>query len=130
MEPESVLLVMQIVALTCLSVLCVFLISLLSRLRTFLAGVEKDLKEISSKAIPVFENLEIITEKIKSVTENIDEQVVMVKHSITSMKEIADNILNFERRIQERIEEPVMDTVTMFVAAFKGVRAFVDRLRG
>ena len=127
---EAILLVMQIVALACLSALSVYLITLLVRVRTFLGGVEKDLKELSSKAIPVFENLEIITEKIKAVTESIDEQVDMVKHSIRSIKEIADNIVNFERRVQDRIEEPVLETISVFAAIFKGVRTFVDRLRG
>ena len=127
---DSILVAVQIFALVCLSVLCIFLISLLARLKTFLTGVERDLKEISTKAIPVFENLEIITEKVKSVTESIDSQVELVRHSINSIKEITDNIANFERRVQERIEEPVLETVSILAAFFKGIRAFVDRMRG
>jgi uncharacterized protein YoxC len=126
---ESFLVVMQIIALGCLSVLSVYLITVLVRVRTILTGVEKDLKELSAHAIPVFENLEVITEKIKNITESIDDQVEMVKHSISSIKEIADNIVNFERRVQDRIEEPLLETVSVFAAVFKGVRTFVDRLR-
>ena len=127
---ESLILVLQIVALLCLSALSVYLIVVLVKVRSILADVEKDFKELSAKAIPVFENLEIITEKIKIVTESIDEQVETVKQSINAVKEVADNIVNFERRVQERIEEPVYDTISIIVSAFKGVRAFVDRLRG
>ena len=127
---DSILVVVQIFALVCLSVLCIFLISLLARFKTFLTGVEKDLKEISAKAIPVFENLEIITEKVKSVTESIDSQVELVRHSINSIKEITDNIANFERRVQARIEEPVLETVSILAAFLKGIRTFVDRMRG
>lgn len=124
------LVVMEIIALGCLSVLCIYMVMVLVRVRSILTVIEKDIKELTSKAIPVFENLEVITEKVKSVTESIDDQVEMVKHSIASIKEVADNIVSFERRIQERIEEPVMETVSVFAALFKGVRTFVDRIRG
>ena len=127
MEP---LVVMEIIALGCLSVLCIYLITVIIRVRSILEVVEKDIKELTSKAIPVFENLEVITEKVRNVTESIDEQVEMVKHSIASIKEVADNIVSFERRVQERIKEPVMETVSVFAALFKGVRTFVDRIRG
>ncbi len=126
----DLLVIMEIVALGCLSVLCIYLITVLVRVRSILTVVEKDIKELTSKAIPVFENLEIITEKVKSVTESIDDQIQMVKHSIASIKEVADNIVSFERRVQERIEEPVLETVSVFASLFKGVRTFVERIRG
>lgn len=126
---ELILVIMQIVALVCLSVLSVYLITVLVRVRGILTEVERDFKELSAKAIPVFENLEVITEKVRNVSQSIDAQVDMVRDSIQSIKDIADSILDFERRVQERIEEPVLDTVSVFAGFFKGVRAFVDRLR-
>jgi uncharacterized protein YoxC len=105
------------------------MILVLVRVRSLLTNVERDVKELSSKAIPVFENLEVITEKVKNVTETIDEQVQAVKDSINAVKEVADSIVSFERRVQERIEEPVLDTVSVFVSIVKGVRTFFDRLR-
>lgn len=126
---ESLLIIVQIIALLCLSALSVYLIVVLVRVREVLTGVEKDVKDLSAKAIPVFANLEVITEKIKNVTSNIDEQVETVKYSIGSMKEIADNVVEFERRIQERIEEPVLEAVSFLAAAVKGVRTFIERVR-
>lgn len=127
---ESLLIIMQIVALVCLSALSAYLIVVLVRVREILTSVEKDVKELSSKAIPVFENLEVITEKVKNVSQSIDEQVEAVKHSVTSMREIADNVLEFERRIQNRIEEPVLETVSFLAALIKGFRTFMERVRG
>ena len=125
---EQFLIVMQILALGCISALSIYLIAVLVRVRSFLSVLEKDFKELTSKAIPVFENLEIITSKIKQITESIDEDVSMVKHSIRSFKTIVDTIVDFERRVQERIESPVMETVGVFSAVLKGVRTFVERL--
>lgn len=126
---ESTLIIVQIVALLCLSALSVYLIVVLVRVREILSSVESDVKELSSKAIPVFANLEVITDKVKNVTMNIDEQVEGVRESIQSMKEIADNMVTFERRIQERVEEPVLEAVSFLAAAVKGVRTFIERVR-
>ncbi len=126
---ETVLIIMQIVALACLSALSAYLIVVLVRVREILTSVDKDVKELSSRAIPVFENLEVITDKVKNVTQSVDEQVEAVRHSISSMKEVADNVVEFERRIQERIEEPVLETVSFLAALVKGVRTFLERVR-
>jgi uncharacterized protein YoxC len=129
MDWNVVLTLMGIIALTAVSVLCVYLITLIVRVRSILTIVEQDIRELSARAIPVLENLEVITDKVKSVTESIDEQVDIVKQSLGSIKEVAENILSFERRIQERIEEPMLETVGTVAAVIKGVRTFVARLR-
>ena len=129
MDWQLLLVIVEIVALAALTVLCVYLVTVLIRVRTILTIIEHDVKELSAKAIPVFENLEIITDKVKNVTESIDEQVEIVRQSISSFKQISENILDFEKRVQERVEEPVMEAVGTFAAVFKGVRAFFAQLR-
>jgi hypothetical protein len=66
---------------------------------------------------------------VKSITENVDDQVIVVRESIGSLREVAENIVELERRVQERIEGPILDTVALIAALFKGVRTFVDRVR-
>ena len=121
--------IMAILALLCLSAVCVYLIVVLVRLKDVLSGMEKDLKEITSRVLPVLENMEFITARVKSITENIDDQVMMVRESIGSVREIADNIVAIERKMQERIEGPILDSVAFVAALFKGVRTFFDRVR-
>jgi uncharacterized protein YoxC len=129
MDWQLVLVIVEIIALIALSVLCVYLISVILRIRSILTVVEQDVRELTSKALPVFENLEVITDKVKNITESIDEQVEVVRNSINSIREVADNVVDFERRVQERLEEPVLETVGTIAAIFKGVRAFVTRMR-
>ena len=126
---EYFLVVVQIIAFIALTILCVYLLTLLSRVKNILTVVESDVKEISAKIVPVLNNLEAITDKIRRVTENIDEQVELAKSSIQSMKEIADSIVSFERQVQSRIEEPVMESIGMIAAVFKGMRTLIARLR-
>ncbi len=126
---SSLLVIAQILALICLSALCVYLIIVLLRVRNILANVEKDLREMTSRAIPILENMEFITARVKNIAENIDDQVVVVRESLGSIKQVAENVVELERKVQERIEGPILDTVAFVAAVFKGVRTFVDRVR-
>jgi hypothetical protein len=101
----------------------------LLRVRIILINVEKDLKEMTSRALPVLENLEFITARVKNVTENLEDQVIIVRESLSSVKEVADNVVALERKVQERIEGPILDGVAFVAAVVRGVRAFVDRVR-
>ncbi|HTY57409.1 MAG TPA: hypothetical protein VMF59_01270, partial [Bacteroidota bacterium] len=63
------------------------------------------------------------------ITENIDDQVMVVRESISSVKQIAENIVAMERKVQDRIEGPILDSVAFVASVFNGVRTFFDRLR-
>jgi len=127
---NTVLIIAEIVALVCLSALCVYLIVVLTRLRSLLVNLERDFKQFSDRAIPVLENVEVITGKFKTVAGSIEEEIGAIKQSMYSVRQIAENAVDFERRIQERIEAPVMETVATIAAVFKGVKTFLDRLKG
>jgi len=128
-ESNTILIIVEILALLCLSAVCIYLILVLVRLKDMLAGVEKDMKEITSRVLPVLENMEYITARVKSITENIDDQVMIVRDSIGSVREVADSIVALERKVQERIEGPILDSVAFVAALFKGVRSFLDKVR-
>jgi uncharacterized protein YoxC len=124
-----ILLIVQIVTLLCISAVCVLLIIVLIRVREVLTAFERDVKEVTSRAIPVLENMEFITNRVRNITETIDDQVMIVQESIGSMKEMADNIVALERKVQERVEGPILDTIGFVAAVLKGFRTFLDRVK-
>jgi uncharacterized protein YoxC len=126
---ETVLIIAEIVALVCLVALCIYIIVVLSRLRVVLVNLERDLKAFAERGIPVLENLEEITTKFKNVAATIEQEVGAIKESMAAVQQIAENIVNFEKRVQERVEIPVMEAVSVISAVFKGVRTFFDQLR-
>jgi uncharacterized protein YoxC len=126
---ELVLVIVQIIALLCLSALCVYMIFVLLRVRDTLSSLEKDVRDITSRALPVLDNMEYITSRVKGITDSIDDQVAAVRESIASVRQVAENVVELERRVQERIEGPILETVALVSAVFKGVRTFVDRVR-
>jgi uncharacterized protein YoxC len=126
---QEILIITQVVALLCLSALSVYVIVVLLRVRDILNNVEKDFKEMTTRAIPILENLEFITSRVKGITENIDDQVVSVKESLGTIRQMAMNVVELERRVQERVEGPVLEGVAVAAAIVKGVRTFLDRVR-
>ncbi len=126
---ETILVVTQILALLCLSALCIYMIVVLLRVREILSNLERDIKEMTTRAVPILENMEFITARVKTITENIDDQVNSVRESIVSMRQVAMNVVDLERKMQERIEGPILEGVAFVSAIFKGVRTFVERVR-
>jgi uncharacterized protein YoxC len=121
--------VVEVLANLSVIALCAFLVAFLLRLKGTLLAMEKDVRDLTARAMPILDNVEVITDKVRNIADNIDDQVELVKDSINSIREIANNVVDLERRIQERIEEPVLETVGTIAAVLKGVRAFFVRLR-
>lgn len=126
---ETILLVAQIAALVAVTAVCVYLIVVLVRVKDMLSSVERDIKTVTERTMPVLENIDYISARLKSITDNIDDQVLMVRESVGSIREIADNVVALERKVQAQIEGPVLDTVAFIAALIKGIRTFAQRLR-
>jgi uncharacterized protein YoxC len=111
-----------VIALLSLTVLCIYLIITLSRLR-------RDLADFAQRSKPVLDNLAFITEKLKSTAQKIDDHVDIVKSSLTSFKNVADNVLLLEERVQQRIEEPIIQVASIIGTIVSSVGIFFERFR-
>ncbi|MGA9119787.1 MAG: DUF948 domain-containing protein, partial [Bacteroidota bacterium] len=109
--------------------LCVYLIPVLVRFKKVLGEVERDVKEISTRALPILENTEYVTTRLKSIAESIDDQVLTVRDSIASIRQVADNIVELERRVQDRVEGPLLEGISFASAVVRGIRTFLERIR-
>lgn len=126
---EGFILVVQVLTNLAVLTLCVCLVIFLRRLGGTLGSLEKNARELSTRALPIMDNLEVITDKARNIADNVDDQIELVKDSINAVREIADNVVDFERKVQARIEEPVLETIGTIAAVLKGVRAFFVRLK-
>ena len=119
---ETVLQLVQVIALTSLTVLCIYLVIVLSSLR-------RDLADFAQRSKPVLENLAFITEKLRSTAQKIDDHVDIVKSSLTSLKNVADNVLVLEERVQQRLEEPILQVASIIGTIVSSVGVFFERFR-
>ena len=120
----------QIILVLSLTALALYLVVVLTKVKSVLGRIETDIREISVRVIPVLDNMEVITSRLRTIMANFDDQMIIVKSSVQSIKEVADNILDFERRVQETIETPVLEVAGVLGSIVRGISAFINRLRG
>ena len=117
---ETVLQLVQVVALVSLTALCVYLIVALSAFR-------RDLAEFVQRSKPVLDNLAFITERLKSTAQKIDDHVDIVKGSLNSLKNVADNVLLLEERVQQQLEEPILQVASVLGAIVSSIGSLIER---
>ncbi|MGA7160092.1 MAG: hypothetical protein WBZ48_03765 [Bacteroidota bacterium] len=127
---NTLLIMAQIILVLSLTALAVYLVIVLTKVKAVLGQIGTDVKEVSVRVIPVLENMEVITSKLRSITANIDDQMTIIKSSVQSIKEIADSVVEFERQVQERVEAPVLEVAGIVGSVVRGIAAFINRLRG
>ena len=127
---NNLLMFAQIILVLSLAALAIYLVVVLTKVKTLLTQIESDVRQVSARVVPVLENMEVITSKLRSITANFDDQMTIVKSSVRSLKEIADSIVEFERRVQDRIEAPVLEVAGILGSVVRGIAAFINRLRG
>ena len=119
---ETVLPYVQAVALISLTALCLYLIVVLS-------GLRRDLAEFVQRSKPVLDNLAFITERLKSTAQKLDDHVDIVKSSLMSLKGVADNVLMLEERVQQKLEEPILQVASILGAIVSSVGSLFERFR-
>ena len=123
------LVIVEFIAFLSVAALCIYLIVLFVRVRVLVMNMERDLKEISARAIPVLSNLEFITDRFRNVAQQVEDQIDAVSGSLQAIKSAADDVLMLERKVQQRIEEPVVEAASFLAAFYRGLRTFFDRMK-
>ena len=125
---ENILLIAQIVVLFALAAFALYFIVVLVRVKSILVEMETNVKHVSAKLLPTLDNMEVITAKLRVVLENFDEQMLMLRSSVETVREVADEVASFERRVQEAIESPVMEVMNTIGGIIRGFSSFITRV--
>lgn len=126
---DNLLYIVEIIAYLSVTALCVYLVVVLVRLRKLVATIDHEFKEMSSRTIPILTNLEFITDRFRNVAQQVEDQVDLVKTSLQAIKSAADDVLMLERKVQEKIEAPVVEAASFVAALYRGFRTFFDRMK-
>ncbi len=126
---ETTLDIAKLITLVCVSALCVYLIVVLARLKDVYIALEKSITDFTLHAKPVLENLEFITEKFRSISTKVDDQVNLLHGSLESIKSAADNVVLFEERVQQWLEEPIFRITSAFSGIVNGILGWMDGMR-
>ena len=111
---ETLIQLTKILALSCASALCIYLIVVLVRLNALLQVLQRELIDLNKNLKPILENLNAITDKLRLIAIKVDEQVNMVQGVFIAFKRITDNVTRFEERFQQILEEPLLRVSSLF----------------
>jgi uncharacterized protein YoxC len=124
---ETLIDIGKALALFSAAALCVYLIVVLSRLNGVLALFQRDFSEMTRNLKPILENLNIATERLKSITAKVDEQVLLFRSSLESFRALSENVVDFERRVQEHLEEPIIRITSLIGGFVSRILSFLGR---
>jgi uncharacterized protein YoxC len=109
--------------------LIVFAIPTIIQIRKTVKNAELTTKILNQNLPGILTNLDEITTNLNQTTQTIQEQVDSVKNAVDKFGYIADDVVDFERRLRVEIETPILETVNTVSAVLKAVRAFLEVLR-
>jgi uncharacterized protein YoxC len=118
-----------IIGFLAFAALCVYAIITLAHLRKSIIKIQEDVQEVSRNAVPLVENLKIMTDKLRNISENVDDQITVLRSSVDSIREMTENIVSFERDLQRQVEGPVMEAVSFVAAVVKAVKVFIAKMK-
>jgi uncharacterized protein YoxC len=106
-----------------------FLIPLLLQIRRTARELEKTVETVRTEIPPVSRDLTVISQEIKGIVESIRWQVDRVEEGVTSFRDTALHLRNFEEGILHRVEEPLFKLAALASAARTGVETFIGFFR-
>lgn len=108
----------------------VFVIGLLialAQIRRTAKEAEKFLDTARQHIGPISHDLTIIFNDVKRITQSVQLQVTKLEKGVDEIKQIATRINEFEKMVQEKIEQPIMAIVSLIASLTRPIRALLDR---
>ncbi len=112
--------------------LAILVLRLIKSIKNISARVEKlssDVMEVKPKVEKLIDKVNGVTENVNSIVVKVNENIHVLTTVVDKFKVTADNILDFEQKIQKKIEPSVLDTVNTISAVSVGIRTFFDKLK-
>lgn len=108
----------------------VFVIGLLialAQLRRTAKEAEKFLDTARQHIGPISHDLTIIFNDVKRITQSVQQQVSKVEKGVDELRQIATRINEFEKMVQDKIEQPIMFIVSLIAGLIRPIRSLVER---
>lgn len=130
---ETILLVLAAVLLIALLVLAVVGIRLLLRLDTvtehatmLLQQSQQVIGTLSTQLPPLLERVEQLSVKATQTFDEANQKLAVMGDALDQFRQISERINWLERRLQEKIEGPLMDAAKVVAGVTKAIKTFAD----
>ena len=121
--------VLTAVVLILVSALIVFLIVYLGKITRSIQDLQKNIGELTDRLEPLVASLADLTLKFSDLSDQAKRQLEATKGIVFSVRDRVEKILEFEEKIRDGIEGPVMGVINQFKAISNGVSTFLNYLK-
>jgi len=117
------------IALLAFAAASIYSIVLMKDAKQALNQIESSMKEISEKSGPLLENSGVITGKVREIAESVDGEVTNFRGAFDSLVGAIDDLVELERKVKSKIEDPILDSAGFVAGIAKGLKAFLRVLK-
>ncbi|MDP2304345.1 MAG: hypothetical protein Q8N03_18200 [Ignavibacteria bacterium] len=121
--------IFEVVLLISATALCVFLIIFLKDLSKSVSEMQTDIHRIADQINPLLESLQSLSNSVIIVSDEVKSQLSKTKWIVDEAKSKVESILNFERKVMEKVDSPLQDLLSNLNAIKRGVITFFEALR-
>lgn len=102
------------------------LLVVLVQIRRTAKEAEKLLDTSRQQIAPLAHDLTIILNDAKKIVQSVQLQMGKIELGVDHLKETAIRISEFEKMVQEKIEQPILEISTLVTAISRALRAFIE----
>ncbi len=110
-------------------VVAIILIPLILQIRRTAREAEKLLETARMEIVPLGRDVTIVSKEIRGILESVHRDVDRIEEGITTVRDAAERLRDFEEAALAIVEAPVVRLATLVNAASRGVGAFMRFLR-
>jgi uncharacterized protein YoxC len=101
----------------------------LLQIRRTAREVEKVLETARMHFAPVSRDLTLISQQVNAILQSIRGQVDKAEETVTTVRDTALRLRDFEEEVMHRVEEPLLEVASLFGAVGRGLGAFLRIIR-
>lgn len=107
----------------------IFSIPVLLQIRRTAQQVEKTIEAARMQMVPLSHDLTVISQNVNGILQSIHRQVDRLEESVTTVRDSAERLREFEEDMLYRLEVPLIEISTLLSAVSRGVETFFRMLR-
>jgi uncharacterized protein YoxC len=121
---QATLLTVSVTVIAAILVLVlIVLIPVLLQIRRTAREAEKLIDSVRAQLAPVSRDMGVISRDIKSIAQSIHRQVDRVEDGIETVHDMAIRVTGIQRKVQQRIEVPLLQLAAVLGSVKNGVEA-------
>lgn len=112
--------------------LIVLVLILKAKVKILVGKVEvlhEDVTNFRTKLDPLIDDTAILVKGVNQITDKLGDGIDTSRRILEKVQNTVESINSFQKRIQDKVEPPIMDTINTYSAFVKGIRGFIDALK-